>query len=229
MFLVCLLQSFLYVVSPFGNTSNYFIYRDIALKLLKILIITVFLLVSTLANATLLKSPLLAPSEMTDSHYITVEHAEVTLAWAWASNYNVQRYTEFGDVVNDFHSADTVAGWRLATDDEIEYFNRDITASSFLDLDSGKYKTAIAFFNSNPAKGFSVSDFNAGDISFNYTDGSTMDQYLSYTASGVFDTFYVSDTIPTTSGPKPIPEPLTILLFAVAFIIMQSKLRKKSA
>jgi len=166
---------------------------------------------------------------MTDENYITFEHDEATLSWAWASNYNVQNYTVFGDLINEFSGPETQEGWRLATDDEISYFKRDLTASNFFDQTSGIAITAISFFNTNPAKGVSVSDFNINDISFDYIENSTMDGIFSYYAEGAFDTFFVSDSLAGTSGPRPIPEPLTIILFATALITLQIRQNKKSA
>jgi len=189
------------------------------LKLLKILILTLFLFVGSLANASL----------MTDENYIIVDHGEETLAWAWVSNYSVQYYFEDGVLKNEFSAADTVAGWREATDTEIGYFKRDIESVSFWDSNTYKYKSAVSFFNSNPSKGISVSDFDIGDINFTYEEESTMDRFKSYRASGFFDTFYVNDVLPSASAPKPIPEPLSIIIFAMALIALQIKMRKKTS
>ena len=187
------------------------------MKLLKILTLAICLSASTFANASLM---------LTDNDYITVDHNGINLDWAWASNYNVNFYYEGGILVNELYAPTEIDGWRESTVEELNFFTKNITAVDFLDTKTGDYKTAIEFFNSNSTLGFSVTDFNRGDISGEFYEDSNMDTVFNYYDSAVFETFYVRNDLP--QGPKPIPEPLTIIIFATALIALQIKLRKKS-
>ena len=186
------------------------------MKLLKILTLAICLSASTFANASLM---------LTDNDYITVDHNGINLDWAWASNYNVNFYYEGGILVNELYAPTEIDGWRESTVEEFNFFTKNITAVDFLETKTGDYKTAIEYFNSNSTLGFSVTDFNRGDISGEFYEDSNMDTVFNYYDSAVFETFYVRNALP--QGPKPIPEPLTIIIFATALIALQIKLRKK--
>tara|TARA_B100000809_G_C15119300_1_gene523669 strand:- start:116 stop:676 length:561 start_codon:yes stop_codon:yes gene_type:complete len=186
------------------------------LTILKILTLAVLLSASTLVNATLL----------TDNDYITVNHNGIDLDWAWASNYNVQFYYELGVLKNELYAPTVIESWREATIEELSFFSSTVTASDFLNTNTGGYKIATSYFNSDIFS-FSTQDFGRDNISGTFVEGSSMDSVLTYNGLAVYDTFYVRNS----SGPipMPIPEPLTLLIFVTAFIFLQMKSRKNSA
>ena len=193
-------------------------YRDLILKLLKILALDTFFSVSTLANASLM---------LTDDDFITVDHNGIDLDWAWASNYNVQYYYSDAELFNELFAPTIIDGWRVATTEEFSFFSNNVTALNFR-RDTGGYKNAVKFFNSNDTLAISAMDFNDGDISGEFREDAIYDtaNFLKRAPNSWFDTFYVRNALP--QGPKPIPEPLTIIIFATALIALQIKLRKKS-
>lgn len=189
------------------------------MKLLKILSVVVLLTASNFVSASLL----------TEDDYITVDHNGTDLDWTWASNYSVEFLYEFGELKNQLFAPETVAGgWREATLGELNFFKANVSAVDFLDRNTGGWKNSIEFFNSDVTLALSDSDLNRGDVNSTFNEDSAFDRHLgAYNPSAVFDTFYVRNS--PASGPvKPIPEPLSILIFATALIILQSKLRKKS-
>ncbi|PKI13150.1 hypothetical protein [Colwellia sp. 12G3] len=190
------------------------------MKLLKNLILVLCLLTTSYSHGTLL----------TDNDYITVDHSGIELDWVWASDYNVEFYIEDGVTYNQL-LAPEVLGWREATTTEFDFFRDNITSASFRRSDSS-YKNAARFFNINRADDYTLSttDFSAKDISGNFREGTV----LSYDPWSVpdnywFDTFYVRDSLTQGPAPKPIPEPLTIIIFATALIILQTMTKRKSA
>ena len=191
------------------------------MKLLKVFTLAILLTVSAYSNATLM---------LTEDNYITVDHNGTDLDWTWASNYNVNFYSEFGDLKNTLYAPTVVKGWREATTEEFNFFKTNITSVDFLNRTTGEFKNAIRFFNSDVTLTVNSQNFDSGEISGEFHDGSVMDAVFSYYASAVFDTFYVRTSgISGSSAPHPIPEPVSVLIFATAFILLQTKLRKNSA
>lgn len=185
------------------------------MTLLKILTLAILLSVSTLVSASLM---------LTEDDYITVDHNGTDLDWAWASNYNVQYYYLAGVLQNELYAPTVIEGWREATTEEFSFFSSNITASDFLDPDSGVYKIATSFFNSDIFT-FSTKDFERREISGTFVEGSSKDDILqAYDPLAVYDTFYVRDS----STSKPIPEPLSIIIFATALFALQIKLKHRS-
>ena len=190
------------------------------MKLLKLFTLAILLTVSAYSNASLM---------LTEDNYITVDHNGIDLDWAWASNYNVNSYSEFGELKNTLYAPTIIEGWREATSDEFDFFKSNVSAVDFLGSNGG-YKNAIRFFNSDITLSVNAQNFNDGEISGTFHQDSIMDAVFSYYASAVFDTFYVRTSgLSVSSAPHPIPEPVSVLIFATAFILLQTKLRKNSA
>lgn len=192
------------------------------MKLLKTLILTGFLTVSALANATLV--------ELTQDQFITVDHNGTDLDWAWASNYNVEFYYEFYSLTNVLYAPTIAAGWREATTAEFDYFTAEVDSDDFFDVSTGGYKNAISVFNSNANIGYSIGDLDRGAISGKFRQGTEMEtsDVFGYSDLDVYDTFYVRNSLPVVPpGPTPIPEPWSILIFATGLLALQSKLRNK--
>lgn len=191
------------------------------MKLFKILTLAICFFTSALVNASLMLS--------TDD-YITVEHNGIDLDWAWASNLNVQYFYQNDVLYNELLSPETL-GWREATSDEFTFFSANVTSADFRRVGGG-YKNASRFFNINSGNEYNINttDFNRGDISSDFREGTTLDFTIwNLPENYWYETFYVRDSLAQVSGSTLIPEPLTTLIFATAFIILQTKLRKKSA
>lgn len=197
--------------------------RVLNLKLLKILSLTVLLSVSSLANASLM---------LTEDDYITFYHEDLDLSldWAWASNYNVQTYISNGEVFNELLSPTVIDGWREASTDEFKAFtDKRITDLSFK-RDGGGYKNAVKYFNTNENISISGLDFRDGYISSEFRENVTYNDSFDFfdKKNYFYDTFYVRTSSATGGAPKPIPEPLSIIIFATAIIALHIKRRKKS-
>jgi len=166
-------------------------------------------------------------SLMTDDHYITVTHDDGSvLDWAWVSSNSVEYYyvteTINGQdetyLDNRFFAPDTIAGWDVATPDEFNFFSNNIFLSDFTNT-NGSYITAHSFWNTNDEV-FDSEDFNDGDIASAWVKDSTLNYNQNLIPDDYwFDTFYVR----THTAPNPVPEPSTLMIFALGLITLASR------
>jgi len=162
------------------------------------------LFLSTVAHAGLIKT------ELTENNYVTIGD----LDWTWASSENSSWtgntiYTPFE--IDGLDGWDR-EGWRHATNSELSFFisNRDITLFSYENLDGNTlYKNSFQFWNSylTDVTSVDVDAFNSGLIE-TYLLGKDAD------SSWAYETFYVRNT------PSQVPEPSTIMIFAIALIVL---------
>jgi hypothetical protein len=207
-----------------GNTLYMNTSREINLNLIKKIALVIALSVSTLANAGLL----------TEDDYITVNHGDINapiyLDWAWVSDFNVQFYIEKGEFFNELYAPTHVPDrWREATPEEFSYFSDNVTAVDFK-RETGGFKNAVKYFNSNELLSISDTEFKLGQISGTVRTGTTFDDssFFGQPENSWYDTFYVRESSAAVApGPTPIPEPWSILIFATGLLALQSKLRKK--
>jgi len=179
----------------------------------------VFLLSSFATNATLMDSSLL-----TDDHYITVTHDNGSiLDWAWVSSVSVNFTYDGGTLKNILYSPDLIAGWRLASSNEFNYFSQNIDSNDFKNTinnpgnGSDTHKIATYFWNDN-YHNFNVNDLNNGYITSSWVENSEYNFFgISY-----FETFYVRTH---SSDPQPVPEPSTLMIFTLGLIALASKKR----
>lgn len=176
---------------------------------------------SFVVNATLIK----------DTHYITVDHGNGNLVdWAWASSTSVEFIylteielingveTEISVLDNHFSAPDTITGWRVASTDEFNYFLNNIFLSDFTKT-SGDYITAHNFWNTNDI-GVDSIDFSNRDITSSWVKDSTLDYNQGLEPDmHWFDTFYARTHVDT----QPVPEPSTLMIFALGLIALASK------
>jgi len=168
------------------------------------------LLISSVAHAGLIKS------ELTEANYVTIGD----LDWTWASSENVS-WTG-----NTIYTPDSIiglagwdrAGWRHAEASELLAFinNRDITNFSYLNAaNETVYKNSFIFWNTflTDVTSVDVDAFNSGLIE-TYLVGDNGN------SSWADETFYVRNT------PSEVPEPSTLLIFAIALITLS--LRKRA-
>jgi len=171
-----------------------------------------FLLLSSTAHAGLI-------TDLTENDYITIGE----LDWAWASTVNVNDHNATGNILSapggDF-------GWDYATTSQLNVFKSDLpTALSLLKYEDANgviaYKNALSYWNDTILElelgvlffgiNNDIDDFNDGFINSELTSDPGQFDYL---------TFYVRDT------PADVPEPSTILIFAIALIALS--LRKRA-
>ena len=175
------------------------------------------LFISSVAHAGLIKS------DLTVDNYVTIGD----LDWTWASSENASHPG------NTIYSPDLILGlpaserdewerddWRHATIDELSYFisNRVINIALFSYKNASGdtlYKNSFVYWNTflEEVTSDDVNDFNAGLI----------ETYLVGDIGGsswAYETFYVRDT------PSDVPEPSTLLIFAIALIALS--LRKRA-
>ena len=168
------------------------------------------LFISSVAHAGLIKS------DLTEDNYVTIGD----LDWTWASSEN-SSWTG-----NTIYTPDSIIGlagwdregWRHAEVFELLAFinNRDITNFSYLNAaNETVYKNSFIFWNTSltDITSVDVDAFNAGLIE-TYLVGDDNG------SSWAYETFYVRDT------PSDVPEPSTILIFAIALIALS--LRKRT-
>ncbi len=183
--------------------------------------ILTFLLGSFVVNANLM--------QLTNNDYITVDHGNNNLIdWAWASSNSVEYYyvTEMNNnglyettLDNHFFAPETVTGWRVATTDEFNYFLGNIFLSDFTNSD-GSYITAHSFWNTNDSV-YDSGDFSLRDITSEWIEDSVLDYNQNLIPNNYwFDTFYVRTH---SADPQPVPEPSTLMIFALGLIAFASK------
>lgn len=191
------------------------------------------LVFSNASNAILITDSSLLTSE----HYVTYTGNDITIDYAWASMVNVEYFGDPDlDTTNRLYAPETHQGWGYADAGDLEILFANFTLDSFTNGD-GTYIQAVSFWNTvfddivlrlNIAGVDMVFDGNI----FDYTSGKVSSSWASAGEDGIQtngagnETFYVRKTL--TSTPKPIPEPLTNIIFSTALIALQIKLRKKS-
>ncbi|MBA6355964.1 MULTISPECIES: PEP-CTERM sorting domain-containing protein [unclassified Colwellia] len=169
----------------------------------------IFLFLSNVAHSGLIKS------ELTQDNYVTIGG----LDWTWASAENASWasntiYTP--DSIDSLNGWDR-KGWRHAESSELLIFinNRDIADFSYLNASNELvYKNSFVFWNTaiTEVSDIDVDGFNAGLIE-TYLVGDNN------TSSWAYETFYVRNT------PAQVPEPTTIMIFAIALIALSMRNR----
>ena len=185
--------------------------------------------------------------------YVTISHGynedgtENLIDWAWASSVSVQYDGEFeydgsgnlifdssgnpipvtpGGTYNELFEPGHIEGWRTAESDEFSFFLSDVKIDSFIDKE-GNYIVATSFWNSLYKDATRVSEdaFTSNYRTNLWVEGSVFDwsnlpvDYESDTS--YYDTFYVRNHV----DPQPVPEPSTLLIFAMGLIALVSKQR----
>jgi hypothetical protein len=173
------------------------------IKLIKKFIFPLFFLISSSAFAGLM-------TDLPKSTYISKGGYD----WTWASPVNQTNYSEavgFGSVgfENIFEDASFHAGWREFDESDIviQSIFEAFLLSDFTRID-GSIIHSAAYWNSY------YTDVNIDDFSFRLGKKIESDTYK------FFETFYVRVT------PSQVPEPSTIMIFAIALIALS--LRKRA-
>jgi len=146
--------------------------------------------------------------------------------WAWVSSLNLEQ-----SAGNTLYAPEVQENWRFATVDDLLMLKVDTIVDQFTDND-GNLIQAMEFFNSDETllAPSSVNDLKNNHVASEWTIPDS-DPFGIWEIFRQYDTFYVRDSsaAPAPGAPKPIPEPLTIIIFATALIALQAVSRKKSA
>lgn len=134
-------------------------------------------------------SAALINTDLTEDDFISYQGID----WAWASPVNIQIWgsNENELMLPEFHS-----GWRFATLNELNILKTDLGLAAFMRLD-GSYIQAVRYWNTT------FTHVDSGDFFSGYIS--------SQWGSGSYETFYVRESIP-------VPEPTTLLIFAMGLI-----------
>jgi hypothetical protein len=167
------------------------------------------LFMSSIAHAGLIKS------DLTETNYVTIGD----LHWTWASSENASWSG------NTIYTPDSIIGltgwdregWRHAEAFELLAFinNRDITNFSYINSSNETvYKNSFTFWNTSltDVTNVDVDAFNSGLIE-TYLVGDNNG------SSWAYETFYVRN------APSQVPEPSTIMVFAIALIAFSMRKR----
>jgi hypothetical protein len=195
----------------------------------------IFIFISSLVISTSSNAALITDSSLlTSDNYVTYVGEGITIDFAWASMVNVEYFGDpDSDTTNRLYAPGFHEGWDYASESDIDILFANFTLADFSNGD-GTYIQAVAFWNTFFDDivlriGTAVFDGNLLD----YTPGKVSSHWVSAGVDGSSvggngnETFYVRKTF--TNKPTPIPEPLSILLFASALILLHTKLRNKSA
>jgi hypothetical protein len=182
-------------------------------------IFSVVLLFSSASNAGIIES------DLTDQHFITYNEID----WTWASPVNA---TSWGN--NTLYGPEAHAGWRYATQDELNILRYTLTPSAFLKTDENGqdyYVQSVEYWNDvftsitlsgDVDGGVSITNFSDGFI----TSGFSYNGYyhdMGFEEVDFWETFYVRDVADRVT--TQVPEPSTLAIFAIALIALSLKKR----
>jgi len=174
------------------------------------------------------------------------------LDWAWASSVNVQyydgdgRFTYDGDdklilnsegkpldkdnniisesLYNELYAPDHIEGWRKAKPPEFEFFQQYIELDDFK-TDEKDYIEATSWWNSlykkasdNDPDVYVDDDAFSGNMTNSWVKGSSYNFADDDIGTSDYDIFYVRTHVPTS-----VPEPSTLMIFALGLIALASK------
>jgi hypothetical protein len=158
----------------------------------------------------------LITTDLTKDNYVTIGN----LDWAWASSVNV-KYDAALD--NTLYDPDFHDGWRYATIPELALFKFDSALSlsyfAYTDAVTGEqaYKHALNYWNSNIEKLTLTRQFFIPTDIEDFIEGRVQSEILNTATSYNDQTFYVRTA--------QVPEPSTIMIFAIALIALSMRKR----
>lgn len=198
------------------------------------------LIMSSIANASLITDS----SLLTSDHYVTYSDENVTIDFAWASPINVEYWGEPGELgTNRLYAPTLHQGWSYASQEDINILLANFTLADFTigEGDDRTFINAVQFWNTifddvvlrldldnNPDNGYELVDWQNLE---NLENGLVRSEW---TASGVngqgvggtyyYETFYVRKIV-NNAPSTPVPEPSTLMIFAIALIALSLKTR----
>lgn len=190
------------------------------------------LFIAGLAQATLIS---LDVKELSDDSYIEYNHNGVIYDIAWASTVNTQKYYDFdnGTNVNILYKPGIRTDWNFANEAQLTLLKSLAVSGELLTMltrDDNTYRHAFEYWNDYYSAPVDTGNVSAGNVAsawvWSFPAGTpTADNLLeAFEIGGVtgsfFDTFYfrVQDNSST-----PVPEPSTLMIFALGIIALASK------
>ncbi len=186
------------------------------------------LLFAGVSQATILP---LNVNDLTTDDYIVYNYDGVDYDIVWASKVNSERYYELGAGVNTLFSANYRESWSFTTPTQLAWL-KELTKngelSNLLTRSDGSYIHGFQYWNSFYTAPDNTRNIDSGLIGSEwvwnvldddtYEEG-TMDQALEIIARDDVnaDTFYIRAT--------KVPEPSTLMIFALGLIALASKKR----
>lgn len=195
-------------------------------------IVSAFL--SQTAQATLIQS------NITSDSYITYNGIDI----AWASKVNSERYYISLDEVNVLLTPDVQNGWVYGSTEQLLMLT-SLSGNDLLALftrNDGSYINAFEYWNTIYSGVDNTNDVLAGQIRSEWvwsiplnddlaskTDSEKgLQAYeITNTTGSAYDTFYFRVANSNNSG-TPVPEPSTLLIFAMGLLALTFKARKQS-
>ncbi len=193
-------------------------------------VLSVCLVLSSAVQASLITDS----SLLTSDHYVTYESDEVTIDFAWVSPINVEFW---GDpdlaTTNQLFAPSLHSGWEYANDADLDILLTNFSLADFTNTD-GSYKHAVEFWNSvfnDIVIRFTLNSIEYVDKSnlANYSNGLVSSHWVSSGENGQdaagsqYETFYVRKTF--NSSPTPVNEPTSLLILALALMLLSLRTR----
>ncbi len=205
------------------------------------IITSLILIMSSIVNASLITDS----SLLTSDHYVTYSDEFVTIDFAWASPINVEYWGDPSlESSNQLFAPSLHQGWDYASQADIDILLTHFTLADFT-IGTGDDRTfinAVQFWNSvfndvvlrldldnNLDNGYEIVDFQNLE---NFENGLVRGEWTSSSIDGqgvggtyYYDTFYVRKTRNSTPS-TPIPEPASLLIFALGLIALSLRVRR---
>lgn len=175
------------------------------IKFISVFLLFVTVLISNVSHAGIISADI----DLSDDAYTTVGG----LDWTWASSINVETRDS-----NTFEDASFRAdfGWRTLTPEELMILKNDLTIDAHFKNIDGSIIQSLKYWNTDLTVLISddIENFNDNFIK-GVIDNSISNQIFQWH----YETFYVRDT------PSQVPEPATIMIFAIALIALSMRKR----
>lgn len=193
------------------------------------------LLLSSVAQATPITTQPAVENDTQAGSYITYNGVDI----AWASNVNSERWYLSLDGYNTLLAPTIYTGWDFATTEQWDMITA-LSGSELLALftreSDGSYIQAFEYWNTFYEADNNASNVLNGKIASNWSwsvptnedtdnlnDAQKIAQIeaIDFISTSFYDTFYFRTT--QTNNSTPVPEPSTLMIFALGIIALASK------
>jgi len=182
--------------------------------------------------------------DLTSEDYIVYNYNGVDYDVAWASKVNSERWY-FDSTFNTLFSATYHSGWEYAalnaTNNNLEIFS-DLSGTDILALftdEDDNFIQAFEYWNSEFSSSDEIANILIPQIrsewAISWGDYTTepeyaalvdiSDSYINNITGASYDTFYIRPSLTQGNDSTPVPEPSTLLIFALGLIALASKKR----
>ena len=194
------------------------------------------LVLSFASQATLITA--INTDEISADNYIVYEYNNILYDVAWASKVNSQRWY-FDNTFNTLFAPTIQSGWEYATlngTNNLDIFS-GLSGTEILALftdSNNNLIQAFEYWNSEFSSTTETSDILAPRIRSEWiiswdqykNDYPTLaDMYINNIPGASYDTFYIRPSLANGNGSTPVPEPSTLMTFALGLIALACKKR----